>query len=185
MGKDNITFEDAFQLQRPFRAANGLEELAAMLASIQNINLQWGSGINVVHYYIQHGTSFEEEPTNVVALLKRIGANIECKAHEGLTPLAHAVGLKNVRMVKALLENGAIVDATNFNGSTALFKAVMQYRGEEACIEIITLLVLHGASIDHQNDSGHSPRSMVLRRHQSLAIAKQPMAWDLQVHLGW
>ncbi|KAH0557197.1 hypothetical protein GP486_005013 [Trichoglossum hirsutum] len=58
----------------------------------------------------------------------------------------------SLEVVKLLVENGAVVDAIDDEGSTALQKASM--RGH---ISIVTYLLEHGADINHTNNIGYTP----------------------------
>jgi ankyrin repeat protein len=183
MGK--ITFEDAFVLQRILRGNQGIDAMEQSFRAVSEINLKWGTGITIVHFYISVFNEIKGSPNEILTMLKRVGADLESKTKEGRTPLHHAVLARNLEITKALVHLGVKVDEKDVAGCTALFRAVMSFRGEPEYLEIIRFLVASGADINLENNSGHSPKSMVLRIHENIAITNQPTAWDLQPHLKW
>lgn len=69
----------------------------------------------------------------------------------GAPILAESASKKNLKIIELLVENGAVVDAVNAEGWTALQKASMAGH-----TDIVTYLLDHGANINHTNVFGHT-----------------------------
>jgi ankyrin repeat protein len=103
--------------QREFLAAvyEDLTKAERLLKSDpQFLHYRSGTGETAFHYLIIEG-----ERDRSAKLLKW-GANINTQDAFGGTPLMHAVMLKNLGLVKWLVENGADLDLKNENEETAL-----------------------------------------------------------------
>jgi ankyrin repeat protein len=87
----------------------------------------------------RYGAPVDDEPNNLLPLLKKTGLRIG---------LPEAVLLGDVERVTALLAAGAEVDATDKRGTTALMLATIC--GQH---DIMRLLVSHGASVNAQDYS--------------------------------
>ena len=72
----------------------------------------------------------------------------------GMTPLHFAAQAGGVKSARVLLSHGAMVDAVNSHGNTALFVAVFNSKGSG---DLIGLLRLHGADPTMPNQSGQTP----------------------------
>jgi ankyrin repeat protein len=79
---------------------------------------------------------------------------------DGLTPLHMAAINKNYNAAKALLEAGAHVDVQDKWGNTPLWRAVF---GTDSTVDLVELLVDHGADPAVENNSGNSPLKLAQR----------------------
>ncbi|XP_034265767.1 M-phase phosphoprotein 8 isoform X1 [Pantherophis guttatus] len=95
---------------------------------------------------------------DILRLLIRKGAKVNCKQKNGTTALIHAAEKNNLTTVALLLEAGAYVNVQQKNGETALMKACK--RGN---YDIVRLMIENGADCN------------ILSKHQSNALhfAKQ------------
>jgi ankyrin repeat protein len=140
-----------------------LEKLLNAAPKFANV-VTWGSGspahwaafkgnTNVLGVLLKHGaeinkkgTDFEMSPLflardfNTAEFLIRHGADLECKAARGQTPLMWAAKRGYTNVAKCLLEHGAKLDTREEGGRTALAFA-------EACKQtnIVVLLIAKGA----------------------------------------
>lgn len=71
------------------------------------------------------------------------------------TPLHFAAQQYQVDVAESLLRLGAAVDAQDINGKTAVSNAVFCCQGR---VDLIRLLITHGADKDMRNNYGVSPR---------------------------
>lgn len=83
---------------------------------------------------------------------------------DGLTPLHMASINKNYDSAKALLEAGAHVDTQDKWGNTPLWRAVF---GKDGTVQLIELLIEHGADPTIENGSGNSPMGLARRLQKS------------------
>ena len=101
---------------------------------------------------------------DAIRLLLRHRADIALAARDGSTPFMvaagqgwrdeHSVGTEqeSIEILKALLDAGAVIDATNASGETALHGAAQ--RGADM---IVTFLVERGARLDVKDKAGRMP----------------------------
>jgi len=82
------------------------------------------------------------------------GADPNIADKEGLTPLHFAASMQAEQTAKVLLEQGALVTATDRHGNTPLWTAVANYRGK---CDLIALLRAYGADPYHRNRAGRTP----------------------------
>ena len=96
---------------------------------------------------------------------------------DGLTPLHMASINKNYNTAKALLEAGAHVDTQDRWGNTPLWRAVF---GKDGTVELIELLIDHGADPAIENESGNSPMNLARRLQKSdyLAVFERTQSPD-------
>lgn len=86
----------------------------------------------------------------------------------GLTPL-HAAALDHrLEAAKILLAHGAKVDAEDHYGNTPLYRAMFAYPDE---MDMVRLLIKHGANPLHSNKSGVSPLDLA-EQNQNEAVIK-------------
>ena len=71
------------------------------------------------------------------------------------TPLIIAVRHQNVRIIRALLEHGAEVDAYDWSGDTALHVAV------DGNVEVVQILLAHGANV---NANAHGMTALLMAK---------------------
>lgn len=164
---------------------NDRKNIENVLKGVANVNALGGSGINILHYYISMVSKLSFNPEDIVLLLIKSGVDVNAQNEKGASPLHFCVAHPNSIITKVLTSNGAIVDIQDEMGNTPLWRAVMNFRGDEELRKVIDELVLSGANPDKENNSGNSPRKMVLRRHENIPKTKQPIEWDLQPHLNW
>ena len=88
---------------------------------------------------------------------------------EGLFPLWRATANNNVAMTKLLLENGANVDQENKTSSGNLTSLI--FPSQEGYLEIVQLLVEHGADVNYNAFRGFTP-IRIAARNGHLKIVK-------------
>jgi uncharacterized protein len=115
----------------------------------------------------------------VIHLLLRHGANVN-ETTRGVTPLHRAVRFRSPAAVKLLLENGANVNAVEYRTrATPLHRAVTHTGApatagkNEQIVEIIKLLLAHGADRTLENKSGKTAGDYT-RRPEILALLAGP-----------
>ena len=86
-----------------------------------------------------------------LALVRRLHAAGAALDGPGWTPLIYAATGGHEPVVRYLLDQGARIDATSPNGTTALMMAVREHR-----IEVADLLLARGADPLRRNDAGLS-----------------------------
>lgn len=178
--------EKALQIQRILNEGQGLAILKEKLRLVEDVNVTWGSGINIAHNFVQNSSQLPYSASDIVHLLKEVGVDLQAKNKEGQSPLHFGVSLLgSVEVVEALLGAGVNVDQTNNRGNSPLFDAVMQFRGRPGQLRKIELLLAAGANPDLPNLSGHTARSVVKERHQSLLAGIGKPEWDLESTLKW
>ncbi|MFN8395776.1 MAG: ankyrin repeat domain-containing protein [Bacteroidia bacterium] len=178
--------EKALQIQRILNEGQGLAILKEKLRLVEDVNVTWGSGINIAHNVVQNSSQLPYSASDIVHLLKEVGVDLQAKNKEGQSPLHFGVSLLgSVEVVEALLGAGVNVDQTNNRGNSPLFDAVMQFRGRPGQLRKIELLLAAGANPDLPNLSGHTARSVVKERHQRLLAGIGKPEWDLESTLKW
>jgi ankyrin repeat protein len=97
-----------------------------------------------------------ETALEIGELLIKHGANVNGSKSSNHTPLHTACALQNVDvccgMLKLLLKNGANVNGVDSSGKTALYIAA-----REGAIEVVTILLNHGAHVESLDAFGSSP----------------------------
>jgi len=98
----------------------------------------------------------------VVDLLARGADPNEEDGPSGQRPLLAAASNGDVEFVRALLDAGADVNATDRNGNTALSNAVYEYSDDRHgdYVPVLEALLEHGADPDKKNLHGVSPRKL-------------------------
>jgi len=87
--------------------------------------------------------------TEIVKILLKKGADVNCKDVEGATPLIIASRTDNFKLVKLLISKGADVNAKDNLGTTALM-----YAAQNNSIEIANQLIIEGADINAKDNVG-------------------------------
>ncbi len=164
---------------------NDISEVTKVLSEVSDVNASGGSGINVLHYYISMAQKLDFESEQLTKLLIESGVDINAQNDKGASPLHFCVAHPNLSVARILIVNGATVDIQDEMGNSPLWRAVMNFRGDDELRNVISELVKGGADPDKENNSGNSPRKMVLRRHDNIPKTKQPTEWDLQPYLNW
>lgn len=92
---------------------------------------------------------------------------------DGLTPLHMACINKNYDAATELLEAGAHVDPQDKWGNTPLNRAVF---GKDGTVQLVELLVDHGADPAIENHHGTSPEALARRLQKAdyLAVFERP-----------
>lgn len=151
---------------------------------INNINAQTQSGqSNILHFIIYN---FKKEKLRVQDFKKLIelGVDINLKNKEGHTPLHYLVMSSfNLELAQILLNHNAIIDSEDRDGNTPLWRAVMNYRGEDELLQIILLIISKGADIDKKNNYSISARDIIVRRDESILEGGAKKEWALSNHL--
>lgn len=112
--------------------------------------------------------SVSEEKSEMLELLIRKGANFNFtknKYGDKFVALKSACAKQNLKIVKILIENGADVNITGYEGQTALFDAIEATRANK---EIIRYLIKNGADIYKEDDKGISPLIFAQSNKKSL-----------------
>lgn len=101
---------------------------------------------------------FNEE--DVVEFLAENGASLECQDEDGFNPFHHAVMGGNIRNVLRLIELGA--DALK----VSLYEEVsaMHLAAENGHVDVITLLLEHGADVNQVDREGVTPVLLAAKR---------------------
>ena len=103
----------------------------------------------------------------VAQLLTGRGANVNAATDSGETPLHHAVWWSRHRLATALLDAGAVADAMDVNGCTAL-----HFAAHRQALDAVEVLVANGATADPPRRSdAPSPLFMAVRsKHEEIAL---------------
>ena len=117
------------------------------------------TGLNDLHTIAARGTVAEIQPC------LDAGADVNEPNRVGYTPLTIAASRGDVEITRALLEAGADVTRTDSVGTTALGAAVMS----RARMDVISLLLAHGADANKPNKRGQSPLDLA-RKSSSMEI---------------
>ena len=115
-------------------------------------------GRSPLHYAALHGNLDE------VKSLIANGAGINMQDDGGMTPLQFAVQEKRQLVIELLLSLNANPNLLDVHGNGSLWTAVMTTKKItfDADIEIIELLLSHGANAHQENKHGRSPYKMAL-----------------------
>jgi len=77
--------------------------------------------------------------------------------NEGCTALHHAVQHGQIDVVRTLIQAGASVNAQNFEGKTALYKAVSESSDRNLIYDIVKALLYFGANPNIADENGVTP----------------------------
>lgn len=94
---------------------------------------------------------------NEIQLLLKNKANANAQDAAGDTPLHYAAAGANKELCELLIENGAMVNAQDGDGDTPLHKVVEIPVFEAEQLEVIALLIKHGADLKLKNKDNKTP----------------------------
>ena len=139
-----------------------------LVAHGANVNLRSKDGNSA----LLMSTSFGR--TETTRFLLEHGAQVNVHDQNENTPLANAAVMNSILDIKMLLALGAKVDAINRNGDTPLIYCVSFCNSLGAdmstSLEIMRLLIDHGADISHRNKEGDSALSLAKKVNWGEAI---------------
>lgn len=99
-----------------------------------------------------------EGKEDIFNYLVNIGCNINNKDKSGLTALHFAAIYDRYNIVKALINNGAEIDAIDNIGNTPLWRAIMENSNETLTIRY---LLENGADPNKANHRGIAPKDLL------------------------
>jgi ankyrin repeat protein len=105
---------------------------------------------------------------NYAKMLEKLtkGANINVRDSDGFPTIVVAADMRNKKLIKFLLENGANPDATILgNNETALMR-----RADVGDLETIVLLVKNGADVNFANKTGETALMRAIRSRKNRVI---------------
>ncbi|WP_406390098.1 ankyrin repeat domain-containing protein [Streptomyces sp. NBC_00882] len=100
------------------------------------------------------------------------GADVHAGDSAGWTPLHFAAQSQSADIAIELLTGHSLVDAVDVQGNTPLWRAVFNYRGDPAVLEVLREA---GADPDRVNAHGVSPRQ----------LAERIANYDVARHVNW
>lgn len=160
------------------------EHTGDALSNISNINATTSNGTGILHFFIEIYKPEHLRLEDFKKLIK-IGADVNAQNSEGHTPLHYTVlSPYSIDLARILIQNNAIVDIGDAYGNTQLMNAISDFRGEEELLQIIFLLLENGANINRANNSGISPKDVILRRQKNVLTGRTKKEWDLSEHLS-
>jgi ankyrin repeat protein len=142
---------------------------------------------NLLLSYSIYGYEEHYTQTEMVEFLLESGIDINYQPNgrdNGKSALHNAVGKGHLEIVKALINNGANLDAKDKNGNTPLWNCVMMCRGNEKQIEIIKYLISKGSSLDLKNNHEMSPRDIINDIGLGIDKGNNQKEWDLRFLLS-
>lgn len=122
-----------------------LEELKKYIGNGADVNGEY-DGKSLLHFAIDN---CENNYSEIIEFLINSGANINsCESYLKETPLHRlcARAKPRIEIVKSLLDRGANVNIENVSGKTPIF-----YCNFNFSLELLDLLVKHGADINHKD----------------------------------
>eukprot|EP00903_Cladosiphon_okamuranus_P020544 g18857.t1 len=136
-------------------------------AEVLKVMIELGLGVN------DHCKAWEavfkgsvEKGKDIVDLLVDVGANIEARDEDSMTPLSRAASDVNIGAVRALVTHGAEINARDEECNTPLHRAVRKYDEEDRSVaEVIDFLLRSGADEALTNNDGKTPAEVA---HQIL-----------------
>jgi ankyrin repeat protein len=133
---------------------------AAEKGVAKGINLLLRSGANISALTDDGSTALHVAPTRtthdsakIIKLLLDIGLGVNDRFRRGSSPLHDACSVSGVKAAALLLMNGVDVKAKD-NEGTAPFQLATRGRVPKATVDLVSLLVDHGADVNTQDDKG-------------------------------
>ena len=137
--------------------------------------------------YSAYGYEEHYTQTEMVNFLLESGIDINYQPNgrdNGKSALHKAVENGHFELVKALVENGANVEAKDKNGNTPIWNCVMMCRGNETQIKIIKYLKSKGSLLDSKNNHGISPKDIINDLGLGIDKGENQKDWDLRFLLS-
>ncbi|GFR88534.1 ankyrin [Elysia marginata] len=110
------------------------------------------------------------------------GANVDFASTDGVTILMQAVKNCSLRFMELIIENGANVNAQDANGNSALFHALQLCSMSKTVEDKVSLLLKHGANVNHVNMSTATPLHLAAGQHNNVNVLKALLAQNPQVN---
>jgi len=127
------------------------EVVEALIARGADVNIKAKKGETPLFFAMERGKQ------DIALLLIDAGADIYAKADRGETLLHRAALLGQCEVAKALLDRGFDANTLRGYGWTPLHRAVRSYSLKDSHVEMVKLLVAHGAAIDTKDVNGSTP----------------------------
>ncbi len=121
-----------------------------------------------------------EHPEEVQRLLQ-LGADINVRNYKGKTALHCAAKAGFLKVIHLLIEKGALIDAPDNNGETALFEAIRStLKNGEKQRAALEALLIKGANPNMKNRKGQTPLQVAqrMRRTDAEKIAELLRRYD-------
>lgn len=169
----NELFSDDEKIQ--FISCKSLDEVFVFLKTFNHKKKDKG-GNTILHYYLKsfiNPSDIKSYQANkkywlsselIVEEMIKYGIDINDQPKNGAfmhTPINLSIVIKNKGVFQLLLKNGADINKSVGHGNTPLFKAVMQYDGNDGYY--IEELIKHGADVHAKNDYGISPYECAMK----------------------
>ena len=116
---------------------------------------------------LHHAARLENNQAGLVNILLKHGASIEAGNNFGTTPLHLAIVHGNKPAVVALLSRGASLATEDSVGDSALHHAA---RVENNQLELVNMLLKHGAAIEAVNKFGVTPLLLAFQKGNKAAV---------------
>lgn len=139
--------KNKLEIETIFKIRNNREEIYTLI-NRENVNYRG---------YKKRTALFESAVTGRLEMSEYfigIGADVNISDKDGFTPLHFAAIYYRVEILKLLLEKGAVIDAQDSWGNTALSRAVYESKGRG---DVIKLLLENGANRNLKNYYDISP----------------------------
>jgi ankyrin repeat protein len=104
--------------------------------------------------------------TNVLQLLLEHNADVNAHDNEGDTPLHLSAGWGQLEATQLLLEREANVKSRNNSRWTPLHRAAQPWNGQKSDIQIVQLLLDHGADVQACDSRGMTAAEIAVEREQ-------------------
>ncbi|GJQ81133.1 hypothetical protein Trydic_g10282, partial [Trypoxylus dichotomus] len=96
-----------------------------------------------VNFPVENAIALTSNEIQIIKLLLQYGADVNYMNSNGVTPLTHAIKLKDKDVIRILLQHGADINVKDMRNQTPLCKAI-----DAKSTEIIELLLLNGAYVN-------------------------------------
>ena len=126
---------------------------------VANLLYQHGAVVDVqggYGYTPVHAASYDRT-ADILRWLLCHGANANTLSSEGFTPLNEAADGKNFEAILVLLEHNAEIDLADNCGRTPLYWALVSHNSPEKSVDMLRLLLEHGADPNIRRDDHTTP----------------------------